>query len=105
MRIDAAGRLVSFRATGKSTFGSPIDESFEYANGVARWKSRADDGERAGELSAQYVPVENSFETVAVIARTLLRQPVESLRHCRPVSCRFVRCGRPPCSPDRAKRR
>lgn len=75
MRIDDSGRLILFRVTGKSTFGSSVDESFEYANGVARWKSRADSGDQAGALSAQYVPVENSFEAIAVIARTLLRQP------------------------------
>ena len=75
MRIDEAGRLILFRVKGNSTFGSPVDESFEYANGVARWKSRADSGEQAGNLSAQYVPVENSFEAMAVIARRLLRQP------------------------------
>jgi hypothetical protein len=75
MRVDAAGRLVLFRVRGKSTFGAPVDETFEYANGVARWKSLADSGEQRGELSAQYVPVENSLETIAVIARALLRQP------------------------------
>jgi hypothetical protein len=75
MRIDEAGRLTLFRVKGKSTYGAPVDESFLYANGVARWKSLADNGEQAGELSAQYVPVENSFEAIAVIARGLLRQP------------------------------
>ena len=74
MRIDNAGRLISFRVEGKSTFGAPVEEVFEYANGVARWKSHADNGEQAGELSAQYVPVENSFEAIAMIARRLLRQ-------------------------------
>ena len=74
MRIDESGRLILFRVTGKSTFGAPVDESFEYANGVARWKTRSDSGERAGRLTAQYVPVDNSFEPVAAIARALLRQ-------------------------------
>ena len=74
MRVDEAGRLILFRVTGKSTFGAPVDESFEYANGVARWKTRSDGGEQAGKLAAQYVPVDNSFEPVAVIARALLRQ-------------------------------
>jgi hypothetical protein len=75
MRIDTAGRLVFYRVTGKSTLGAPVDETFEYANGVARWKSLADSGEQTGGLSAQYVPVENSYEMYAVIARALLRQP------------------------------
>ena len=75
MRVDTAGRLVLYRVTGKSTFGAPVDETFEYANGVAHWKSLAESGERTAELSGQYVPVENSVETYAVIARALLRQP------------------------------
>ena len=74
MKFDAAGRMVSFRVTGKSTLGAPVDESFEYAQGLARWTSLADKGERAGDLSAQYVPVENSIEALAAIARMLLRQ-------------------------------
>jgi hypothetical protein len=74
MRVDEAGRLILFKVTGKSTFGAPVDESFEYANGIARWKSLADRGEQSGLLSAQYVPVENSLEAIAVIARALLRQ-------------------------------
>jgi hypothetical protein len=74
MRIDETGRLIVFRVTGKSTFGGPVDESFAYGDGIARWKSNADSGEQAGALSAQYVPVENSFEAIAVIARALLRQ-------------------------------
>ncbi len=74
MRLDSAGRFVWYRATGKSTYAAPIDETFEFANGSAHWKSLADRGEQSGELSGQYVPVENSFETIAVIARALLRQ-------------------------------
>jgi hypothetical protein len=75
MKVDTAGRLVRYSVTGKSTFGAPVDDSFEYAKGIARWKSLADTGERPGELLAQYVPVESSIETFAVIARALLHQP------------------------------
>lgn len=75
MVLDQAGRFVRYRVSGKSEFGAPIDESFEYAAGRARWKSNADSGEREGQLAALYVPVENSYEPIAVIARALLRQP------------------------------
>lgn len=75
MSVDPAGRFVRYRVKGKSTYGAPVDESFEYAAGQARWKSNADAGEREGERAALYVPVESSFEPAAVIARALLRQP------------------------------
>jgi len=73
MGVDEAGRLVRYRVAGKSTFGAPVDESFEYSAGKARWKSNADSGEREGALAGLYVPVESSFEPTAVIARALLR--------------------------------
>ena len=79
MVVDEAGRFLRYHATGKSEFGAPIDETFDYTAGKARWKSRADAGEREGELSAVYVPVESSFEPTAIIARALLRQPARPL--------------------------
>jgi hypothetical protein len=74
MAIDGAGRFTRYHATGKSEFGASVDETFDYDNGKARWKSRADTGEREGRLAAVYVPVESSFEPTAVTARALLRQ-------------------------------
>jgi len=80
MQIDAAGHFVRYHVTGKSTFGAPVDEWFEYSAGKARWKSNADSGESTGGLDALYAPLENSYEPIAVIARALLRQPSGSLR-------------------------
>jgi hypothetical protein len=79
MQIDAAGRFVRYHVTGKSTFGAPVDEWFEYSAGKARWKSNADSGEMTGGLDGLYAPLENSYEPIAVIARALLRQPGGSL--------------------------
>jgi hypothetical protein len=79
MEVDEAGRFLHYHATGKSEFGAPVDEIFDYTDGKARWKSRADAGEREGALSAVYVPVESSFEPTAIIARALLRQPARPL--------------------------
>jgi hypothetical protein len=79
MALDAAGRFVRYHVAGKSTFGAPVDESFDHADGKARWKSNADSGERAGELSGLYVPLETSYEPFAVIARALLRTPNKSM--------------------------
>jgi Amidohydrolase family len=77
--IGKTGQIESFVATGKSTFGAPIDETFKRVEGKATWKSKADAGEQSGVASAVYVPVESSFETLAIIARALLRAPDNKL--------------------------
>jgi hypothetical protein len=78
MTVDDAGRFVRYEIKGKSTYGSPVDEFFTYADGRMRWKSHSDNGEREGALGALYVPVESSLETTAEIARALLRDPAQS---------------------------
>ena len=79
MTIDAGGQLEHYRVTGKSEFGAPISESFDRAAGKAAWKSRADEGDRPGDGSGQYVPLDRSVETLAVIARALVKQPTGQL--------------------------
>jgi cytosine/adenosine deaminase-related metal-dependent hydrolase len=79
MAVDEGGRFTRYHATGKSEFGAPVDETFDYAGGKAHWKSRAGVGEREGSLAAVYVPVESSFEPQAVTARALLRQAGRSI--------------------------
>jgi hypothetical protein len=78
MTLDSSGQFIRYRVTGKSTFGAPVDEWFDYADGKARWKSNADSGERAGKLDGLYVPLETSYEPLAVIARALLQLPDKS---------------------------
>ena len=70
--LDANGQLASFNATGKSTFGAPIAETFSRKGGKAVWKSKADSGEVASVL-ALYIPVESSTEVAAIGARALLK--------------------------------
>lgn len=70
--LDSNGQLASFTATGKSTFGAPIAETFSRKDGKANWKSKADAGESAA-ATAMYVPVESSLETSAITARALLK--------------------------------
>jgi hypothetical protein len=67
------GQIESFTATGKSTFGAPIAETFVRKDGKAMWKSKADTGEIVGSENAIYVPVESSMETLAISVRALLR--------------------------------
>ncbi len=72
------GQIESFVATGKSTFGAPIDETFSRKAGRAEWKSKADKGEKVAP-SALYVPVENSIELMAVSVRAMLAAPGRTL--------------------------
>jgi imidazolonepropionase-like amidohydrolase len=73
------GQMESLVATGKSTFGAPIDETFSRRGDKAVWKSKADKGEQTGVASALYVPVESSVEALAIAARALLRAPDKKL--------------------------
>ena len=51
------GTFRTYRVTGVSTFGAPVDESFTLADGVARWKSTSDDGQQPVAAGAQYSPL------------------------------------------------
>jgi Amidohydrolase family len=77
--IGKTGQIESFVATGKSTFGAPIDETYKRVGDKATWKSKADAGEQSGVGSALYVPVESSIETFAITARALLVAPSNKL--------------------------
>jgi len=71
------GTLQSYRATGKSTFGAPIDESFQRDGEQMAWKSIADQGGKKSGEPAIYVPTptltEETPETLAIIARAVAR--------------------------------
>ncbi|MBX3695785.1 MAG: hypothetical protein KF790_11505, partial [Steroidobacteraceae bacterium] len=66
------GTFATYRVTGTSTFGSKVDERFSRRGDRVVWRSSADRGERRVEGSAQYLPVDSSFEAAAVAARALL---------------------------------
>src|SRR5882672_1846124 len=73
--VDADGLITDFRVKGKSTFGAAVNESFKRSGKRASWQASADHGTTTLTGAALYVPVDNSFEAVAVIARAILRQP------------------------------
>lgn len=70
--VAADGTFASYRVTGTSTFGSKVDESYRRRGERIEWRSSADHGSRTVAGPAQYVPVEGSFEAIAVTARALL---------------------------------
>jgi hypothetical protein len=68
------GGMVSFRITGKSTFGAPVNESYTRKGNTVQWRSSADRGSATASGPAAYVPVESSFELIAAAARAGLKQ-------------------------------
>jgi cytosine/adenosine deaminase-related metal-dependent hydrolase len=77
--VDAKGQFIAFSATGKSTYGAPIEETFTRNADKAKWKSKADQGELSNVANAIYVPVESSLEVAAITMRALLRAPGNKL--------------------------
>ena len=75
IRLDADGFLAEFRVKGKSTFGAPINESFEKKGDRASWRALSDRGSTTVEGPALYAPVDSSLEYLAVAVRAALRQP------------------------------
>ena len=55
--LNPDGTFRTYRVTGSSTFGAPVDERFDLVDGVARWKSTSDSGEMRVEPGAQYSPL------------------------------------------------
>jgi imidazolonepropionase-like amidohydrolase len=77
--LDANGQFIGFSATGKSTYGAPIEETFTRKADKATWKSKADTGEISNVANAIYVPVESSLEAAAITVRALLRASANKL--------------------------
>lgn len=73
--VDGIGALVSYRGSGKSTFGGDIREDFSWRDGVADWTSLVDRGNKPMPAGALYYPVEGSPEVLAQLARSLLARP------------------------------
>lgn len=48
--------LEAFEASGKHTMGTTVAERFQLANGVARWKSEEEQGEKAVKAPTFFVP-------------------------------------------------
>ena len=70
VQLDSDGMVVSQRMTGISPFKSPIDERFEYKDGMATWSTVGDSGSAAMDEPAFYIDNEvGSFETIPALIR------------------------------------
>src|SRR5271168_2587639 len=66
------GTLQRFAITGKSTFGSVVDERFERKGDRAQWSGKVDHGTMRVNGDALYVPIDSTIEVTGIIARTLI---------------------------------
>ncbi len=71
VRVNEDGMPVRFEASGLSAFGAPIEERFEWENGVASWESNRDDGSVTGEADRFYVPADSAGATDTLMVRAL----------------------------------
>jgi imidazolonepropionase-like amidohydrolase len=70
LRLDADGMVVAQKITGTSPFGATIDESFTYADGMAKWRTVGEGGSIETAEPAFYVPAEmGAVDSAALLVR------------------------------------
>lgn len=72
-QLAADGSFLSYHATGATTFGSKVDETFAVTDGVARWASSTEKGEEAAPAGRLYVPFNGSAATSEVMLQAAAR--------------------------------
>jgi imidazolonepropionase-like amidohydrolase len=79
LTLAADGTLQRFAITGKSTFGSVVDERFERQGDRAEWAGVVDRGALTIKDRALYVPIESTIEVTGILMRALIREPAGRL--------------------------
>jgi hypothetical protein len=77
--LAADGTLQRFVVTGKSTFGSLVDERFERKGDRAEWSGKVDHGTLKVGGKAMYVPIDSSIEVTGITLRALIHDPSSKL--------------------------
>lgn len=93
-RLDARGLPVDYEINGKATFGAEVRETFQIANGRARWKSRVDDGEETVPEDFVFLPLDSTAAYSDAMLRFMLSRPgaaVPTLKGLKLVAERAVR--------------
>jgi hypothetical protein len=73
------GTLRRFAITGKSTFGSLVDERFERKGNRAEWSGKVDRGSMQVSGKALYVPIESTIEVTSIMMRALIHESMSKL--------------------------
>ena len=74
-RLAPDGTFASYRVTGNTTFGAPVDESFQRGGDKVSWKSTSDQGEQKVNGTAFYSPLGGTPASVGVALAALSRRP------------------------------
>jgi Amidohydrolase family len=74
LSLAADGTLQRFAITGKSTFGSLVDERFERKGDRAEWSGKVDHGTLKVSGKALYVPIDSTIEDTGITVRALIRE-------------------------------
>ena len=92
---DELGRPRSWQITGATTFGSKVDERFEWSGDTARWNDPAGPGEATINEPKIYVAEGASPWALGLYARVLLADPDRTdegrvFRHAQPQHIRII---------------
>ena len=79
LELDARGYPLSWKITGSSLFGAPVDEGYEWQDGTSTWHSQADQGAVAASEPAMYIGGDASPWALGMYARALLNAPDQTL--------------------------
>ncbi len=79
LKLAPDGILQRFAITGKSTFGSLVDERFERKGDRAEWSGKVDHGAMKISGKAVYVPIDSTIEVTGIIVRALIHESSSKL--------------------------
>ena len=79
LTLASDGTLRRFAITGKSTFGSLVDERFERKGDRAEWAGKVDHGSMKISGKALYVPIESTIEVTGIMVRALIHESARKL--------------------------
>lgn len=79
LSLASDGTLRRFAITGKSTFGSLVDERFERKGDRAEWAGKVDHGSMKISGKALYVPIESTIEVTGIQVRALIHESARKL--------------------------
>ncbi|HEV7491073.1 MAG TPA: amidohydrolase family protein [Rhodanobacteraceae bacterium] len=78
-KLDAAGIPVEYSGSGNDYMKSAVEEHFTLKDGKATWKNRTEQGEKAVNTPAFYIPTNAPPEFFGALARALLKAPNRTL--------------------------
>jgi hypothetical protein len=79
LSLASDGTLRRFAISGKSTYGSLVDERFERKGDRAEWSGKVDHGTLKVSGKALYVPIDSTIEDTGIILRALIHEPTSKL--------------------------